>query len=126
MHCKSYSHFFSKKFRRICVSPNVNFNESLTNDVVSFEQLGPDYYFSYFFMKIYNVGTSENAMALAMRNIFHFFKKIYAVGTQQNHLAKAIQMSSHKTFLWRNESEMQINRAKAIQMSSHKTFLMEK
>ena len=42
MHCKSYSHFFSKKFQHICVSLNVNFNESLTNDVVSFEQLGPD------------------------------------------------------------------------------------
>ena len=43
MHCKSYSHFFSKKFQRICVSLDVNFNESLTNDVVSFEQLGPGY-----------------------------------------------------------------------------------
>ena len=42
--CKSYSHFFSKKFRHICVSLDVNFNESLTNDVVSFEQLGPDVY----------------------------------------------------------------------------------
>ena len=39
---KSYSHFFSKKFQRISVSLDVNFNESLTNDVVSFEQLGPD------------------------------------------------------------------------------------
>ena len=38
----SYSHFFSKKFQHICVSLNVNFNESLTNDVISFEQLGPD------------------------------------------------------------------------------------
>ena len=42
MHCKSYSHFFSKKFQHICVSLDVNFNESLTNDVVSFEQLGPE------------------------------------------------------------------------------------
>ena len=42
MHCKSYSHFFSKKFQHICVSLHVNFNESLTNDVVSFEQLGPE------------------------------------------------------------------------------------
>ena len=42
MHCKSYSHFFSKKYQHICVSLDVNFNESLTNDVVSFEQLGPD------------------------------------------------------------------------------------
>ena len=41
MHCKSYSHFFSKKFQRICISLDVNFNESLTNDVVGFEQLGP-------------------------------------------------------------------------------------
>ena len=40
---KSYSHFFSKKFQHICVSLDVNFNELLTNDIVSFEQLGPDY-----------------------------------------------------------------------------------
>ena len=33
--------FFSKKFQHICVSLDVNLNESLTNDVVSFEQLGP-------------------------------------------------------------------------------------
>ena len=31
--------FLAKNF--ICVSLDVNFNESLTNDVVSFEQLGP-------------------------------------------------------------------------------------
>ena len=37
----SNSHFFSKKFQHICVSLDVNFNELLTNDVVSFEQLGP-------------------------------------------------------------------------------------
>ena len=49
--CKSYSHFVSKKFQNICVSLDVNFNESLTNDVVSFEQLGPGKYFSYFSMK---------------------------------------------------------------------------
>ena len=41
-YCKSYSHFFSKKFQHICVSLDGNFNESLTNDIVSFEQLGPD------------------------------------------------------------------------------------
>ena len=39
--CKSYSHFFSKKFQHICVSLDVNFNESLTNNIVSFEQLDP-------------------------------------------------------------------------------------
>ena len=35
--------FFSKKFQHICVSLDVNFNKSLTNDVVSFEQLGPGF-----------------------------------------------------------------------------------
>ena len=44
-------HFFSKKFQYICVSLDVNFNESLTNDVVSCEQLGPGEYFSYFSKK---------------------------------------------------------------------------
>ena len=39
--CKCYSHFFSKKFQHIRASLDVNFNESLTNDDVSFEQLGP-------------------------------------------------------------------------------------
>ena len=34
--------FFSKKFQHICISLDVNFNESLTNNVVSFEQLGPE------------------------------------------------------------------------------------
>ena len=57
LHCKSYSHFFSKKFQHICVSLDVNFNESLTNDVVSFEQPGPGKYFSYFLMKTYVVCT---------------------------------------------------------------------
>ena len=36
--------FFSKKIQHICVSLDINFNESLTNDIVSFEQLGPEKY----------------------------------------------------------------------------------
>ena len=39
-YCKSYSYVFSKIFQHICALLDVNFNESLTNDVVSFEQLG--------------------------------------------------------------------------------------
>ena len=39
--------FCSKKFQHICISLDVNFNELLTNDIVSFEQLGPgDYEYS--------------------------------------------------------------------------------
>ena len=43
---------FSKKFQHICVSLDVNFNESLTNDIVSFEQLGPDLYDAAFVIKL--------------------------------------------------------------------------
>ena len=39
--------FFSKKFLHICVSLDVNFNELLTNDIFSFEQLGPSHSISY-------------------------------------------------------------------------------
>ena len=39
--------FFSKKFQHIYVSLNVNFHETLTNDIVSFEQLGPGSHKSY-------------------------------------------------------------------------------
>ena len=40
--CKSFSHFFSNKNCWIISDINVwNFNETLTNDIVSFEQLGP-------------------------------------------------------------------------------------
>ena len=37
----------------ICIYLNENFNESLTNDVVSFEQLGPDQYFPPFSEKTF-------------------------------------------------------------------------
>ena len=35
------THIFSKKFQHICLSLDVNFNESLTNNIISFEQLAP-------------------------------------------------------------------------------------
>ena len=39
---KLLTFIFSKKFQHICISLDVNVNESLTNNIVSFEQLGPD------------------------------------------------------------------------------------
>ena len=69
-HCKSYSHFFSKKFQHICVSLDVNFNELLTNDIISFEQLGPGC----------NLG-----------NIIYVFIIAYVMGTQLNCLDKLRQ-----------------------------------
>ena len=41
LHCKSSSHFFGKKWQCFYVWYVWNFNVTLTNDVVSFEQLGP-------------------------------------------------------------------------------------
>ena len=34
--------FFQQKFQHIYAWPDINFNEPLTNDIVSFEQLGPE------------------------------------------------------------------------------------
>ena len=39
--CKSYSHFFSKNIRIYAIFNDQSFNDTLTNDIVSFEHLGP-------------------------------------------------------------------------------------
>ena len=40
--CKSYSHFFfSKNISIYAIFNDQSFNDTLTNDIVSFEQLGP-------------------------------------------------------------------------------------
>ena len=39
--CKSYSHFFSKNISVYAIFNNQSFNDTLTNDIISFEQLGP-------------------------------------------------------------------------------------
>ena len=38
---QSYSHFFSKNIRICSMFNDQSFNDTLTNDIVSFEQLGP-------------------------------------------------------------------------------------
>ena len=40
--CKSYSHFFSKNIRVYAIFNDQTFNDMLTKDIVSFEQLGPE------------------------------------------------------------------------------------
>ena len=39
--CKSYSHFFSKNISIYAIFNDQSFNDSICNDIVSFEQLGP-------------------------------------------------------------------------------------
>ena len=57
-------------FQNICVSLDVNFNESLTNDVVSFEQLSPGLKLG--LMQIYKVGEQWN-IGPSLKNCFFFF-----------------------------------------------------
>ena len=38
--CKSYSHFYSKNISVLSIFNDQNFNDTLTNDIISFEQLG--------------------------------------------------------------------------------------
>ena len=52
--CKSYSHFFSKNIGIYAISNDKNFNDTLANDIVSFEQLGPDL-FSYSSIKTQSI-----------------------------------------------------------------------
>ena len=63
--------FFSKKFQHICVSLNVNFNESLTNDIDSFEQLGPgSSLFSIDFLKIISKGSRSTSLHSFTINLY--------------------------------------------------------
>ena len=42
--CKSFSHFFSKNISVYAVFDDQNFNDTLSNNTVSFEQLGPGFH----------------------------------------------------------------------------------
>ena len=42
--CRSYSHFFSKNISIYAIFNDESFNDMLTNDIVSLEQLGPESY----------------------------------------------------------------------------------
>ena len=44
----SYSHFFSKNISIYAIFNDQSFNDTLTNDIVSFEQLGPDCFIQIF------------------------------------------------------------------------------
>ena len=39
--CKSYSHFFHKNIRVYAIFNDQSFNDTLTNDIISFEKTGP-------------------------------------------------------------------------------------
>ena len=70
---KLLTFFFSKKFQHICLPLNVNFNESLTNDVVSFEQLGPEFVpenFRFFVVK-FSIYLNRRVFIMIIPNVWY-------------------------------------------------------
>ena len=57
-------------FQHICVSLDVNLNESLTNDVVSFEQLGPGYYHCRHHILLFKCSSSSNHFSRENKNTY--------------------------------------------------------
>ena len=53
--CKSYSHFFCKNISLYAIFNDQSFNDKLTNNIVSFEQLGPTCVDPSFFLAIHNI-----------------------------------------------------------------------
>ena len=49
--CKYYSYFFSKNISVYAIFNDQSFNNTLTNDIVGFEQLGPDEYPKHMFLE---------------------------------------------------------------------------
>ena len=56
--CKSYSYFFSKNISVYAIVNYQRFNDTLTNDIVSFEQPGPGLY-----SRGWTASTSQNEIA---------------------------------------------------------------
>ena len=99
--CKSYSHFFSKKFQHICVSLDVNFNESLTNDVVSFEQLGSgqlinNFVYAFTVSYFYTIKLGINARVYIIRRQYAFEGSIFSANFRRHMRSSAHKGSSLK------------------------------
>ena len=84
--------FSANKFQHICVSLDVNFNESLTNDIVRFEQVGPDCYLyrEIFFYCLYML--SFNTILL---DLYHSTQTISSIFPKLNR--KKCEIAGHPT-----------------------------
>ena len=67
LHCKSFSHFFDKKYWHNWDINIWNFNETLINDIVSFEQLGP----------VLQIDARKNNSNWTGSQLQVFYRKIY-------------------------------------------------
>ena len=82
-----------KKNQHICVSLDVNFNKSLTNDIVSFEQLGPGLYRTYIRWFCHSQTINRLSKPQTLFHVFslicsgRFAKRVYQVKfTSHKHL----------------------------------------
>ena len=118
--CKSNSHFFSKIYQHICASLDVNFNKSLTNDVLSFEQLGPEVRGPNSLTTHFQINTAENGETEA------FFQDITStflpVGLPPSHFVALIIVGSPRLLMASNfNSGFKQSRTTFAQISEYLT-----
>ena len=71
------THIFSAKNFSIFAYLDVNFNESLTNDIVSFEQLGPEFTFLIWTSTLFQIdrGLVKEEYFMIILGLFFLFLK---------------------------------------------------
>ena len=72
---KSYSHFFSKNINIHAIFHGQRFNSMLTNDIVSFEQLGPDEMIILTFTTLWANSAYDKVLRFFMFCCFFFSEK---------------------------------------------------
>ena len=82
--------FFSKNISIYAIFNDQNFNDTLlTNNIVNFEQLGPEI-FSYFYMKTYVLGSLAEALLMNTTSIFEKKKRKISANTSYLELCNCI------------------------------------
>ena len=71
--CKSYSHFFSKRISIYAIFNNQSFNDMLTNNMVSFEQLSQNFCHHLFFSGRQILQTELFLLTLSVPNLRRHF-----------------------------------------------------
>ena len=109
--CKSYSHFFSKNISIYAIFNDQSFNNTLTNNIINFEQLDPGYlnilFFipkvDLYFLDIYRICCSKSVFA----NVLPLVRRLIIVSifVSKNFLyIKGFAVSCTQHFLYHNQS----------------------
>ena len=93
MQSKSYSHFFSKNSSLYAIFNDQSFNDTLTNNIVNFKQLGPDY--KEMFLKLTTNDQSDKIILLSSKfrcqgvvspcpgTMYEIMRKMYKIRLQR-------------------------------------------